>query len=853
MIWILTIFRGFCKPEFVEDIEGDLLERYEKLKTTKGHRFADWKLIAEVLLLLRPGIIRTNFLNQKLSNMGLIQHNLTLTLRNFARHKTSFLINLLGLTTGLTIVLLIYLWVSDELNMDKFHENQENLYSIMSNHSDASGIWTWRGVPGLLLDEIQEKVPEVDYAVAETDSHEVTFSKDNKFLKAYLRFGSNDFFQTYTYQILSGSTQNVLTDHSSAIITRSFAQNLFKSEEVIGETFTWNFEGKEISFVVRAVIEDAPKNSSVKFDVLLPWDYYHDELTNFKIWTNYYARISLVLNPSANVKETERKIDQILKSHHEEDRVSLILVKYADKYLFDNYVNGQQAGGRIEYVRLFSVVAIFILIIACINFMNLSTARASRRSKEVGIKKAIGANRSSLIGQFMTESILITVISMALAIFLAFAFLPQFNFLTQKDLTLNFSGEFILVILTVALLTGLLAGSYPSLYLSRFRTIEVIKGRIPSSFAEFWLRRGLVVFQFSLSVFFIVSVIFIQRQIDFVLEKNLGYDRENIIYFEKEGKLEHSADAFLSELRSLPEVKEAASSGFVLGGINSTGGVNWEGKTPEDQIQFWEIRSDYRTVEILDIELVAGRYFLPDFTDTSSVIFNEAAIRTMGMENPIGKTIRHYEGDRRIVGIVKDFHVSSLHKKVEPALFLFNPDRTSQVMIKIGSQNTRDAIEKIGAVYEKFNPGYPFKFRFLDRDYEELYNSEIRSASLSGYFAAFAILISCLGLFGLAAFTTEKKIKEIGIRKILGAGTWRIILLLSGDFTKMVFIAVLIAMPLSFFLIKEWLQDFSYHISLDWWVFALAGGISLLVSWLTISVQTYKAATFNPAECLRDE
>ncbi len=783
----------------------------------------------------------------------MFQHNLKLTYRNFLKHKSQFLINLAGLSSGLACVLFIYLWVSDEQQVNKFHKNDDRLYQIMSNHTDASGIRTLKGVPGLLLDEIQSSVPEVAHAVAVTDAHDYTLSVGKSYFKVSGKFASQGFFDVFTHPLLRGNKDKLLSDKSGIVITESLALRLFKTSDVIGRDLKWHFWGKEKLVHISGVIEDLPKNSTEQFDFLMSWDYYHDDLISYKNWGNYYGRIMIVLNPKSHKLTTEAKIDAIIKEKQEGDNVDLFLTKYSDRYLYNKYENGKQAGGRIEYVTLFSIVAVFILFIACINFINLSTAKASHRTKEIGVKKSFGASRKSLIAQYFTESLLLSTISMIVAVFLVWILLPQFNFIAQKSLILSLDSKFIFASLTLVLIVGILAGSYPALLLSGFDPIEILKGKVVRKQGEIQGRKALVVVQFTLSIILIVAVVVVYHQMDYIKNKNLGYDKDNLVYFEREGRLIEDSESLVNELKNTIGISNVALSSFMVGGGNSTGGVSWEGKQPEDQVQFWEIRSSHGLVEIMGMELVEGRAFSKEFgSDSSSVIFNQTAIAAMGIEDPIGKIISHYSGDKKIVGIVKDFNLASLHTSVEPMILLYNPN-THFIMAKLDHGNEVATLGKMQDVYEKFNPGYVFNPQFIDQDYQALYSSEERVGVLARCFSGLAILISCLGLFGLAAFTAERRMKEIGIRKILGAGDVTIIYLLSNEFSKMVVLAIFIALPISYFISQYWLESFAFRIELKWWYFAGTGILALFVAWLTVGIQTVKAAMSNPVEALRKD
>ncbi len=576
----------------------------------------------------------------------------------------------------------------------------------------------------------------------------------------------------------------------------------------------------------------------------------------YESWGNNGPSTFLVLQEGADVAAFNEKIERLPDGKYDkEDYRTLFTRPYSDGYLYGTYENGVQAGGRIEYVRLFSIIALFILVIACINFMNLSTAKASRRVKEVGIKKAVGASRSTLITQYLSESFLMSFLSLLTAIVLvgsAIAAVQQHHRQTivagvHRPAGLVFPGHH-----AAYRTTG---GSYPALYLSGFNPVAVLKGKLTSSIGELWARKGLVVFQFVLSVVLIVSVWVVYQQIEFVQSRNLGYDKDNLISFPMEGRIAESPETFLAEAKRIPGVANVSSmQQSVVGNESSTVGLGWEGKNPDEVVEFQNFSMGYDMIETLGLEVLEGRSFSRAFsTDSSAIIFNETAIARMGLTDPVGTTVNLWGEDRQIIGVVKDFHFESLHEAVKPSFIKADFDFAMNVVARLEAGKERTTLAQLQDFYQTFNPGYSFDYQFVDADYQALYAAEQRVSTLSKYFAGLAILISCLGLFGLAAFTAERRLKEIGIRKILGASDFGIVRLLSGDFTKMVLVAIAIALPVSYFIAQRWLEGFAFSIDLQWWYFAGAGLIALLVAWFTVGLQTVKAARVNPADCLRDE
>jgi putative ABC transport system permease protein len=792
----------------------------------------------------------------------MLQHNLLLIFRNFKRFKSTFFINLIGLSTGLACTLLIYLWVNDELNVDKFHEKDNRLFQVMENAKEADGIKTKPSTPDLLGETMIKEIPEIEYAVSVTPYKwfgKFTLTADELNTKGTGQYASKDFFKVFSYPLLQGDKSQVLADKNAIVLSEDLAIKIFQStNHVIGRTLDCQILGFKEPVIVSGIFKRIPISSTEQFDFVLSYEAWKD--LSAKVgrrihWGNHGPSTYLVLDPETNIGAFNKKISGFLKSKDEGSNTDLMAVPYSGQYLHGTYQNGKQAGGRIEYVKLFSIIALFILGIACINFMNLSTAKASRRIKEVGIKKAIGANRKTLVAQYLSESMSMAFLSLALALILVEIFLPQFNLITGKQLMLSAGPNLILSILGITLLTGLIAGSYPALYLSGFNPAAVLKGKLTTSVGELFARKGLVIFQFTLSVVLIVSVMVVYRQIEFVQTKNLGYDKDNIIYFDKEGKVADNQEAFFAEAKNIPGIVNVSGIATTLMGHQSgTTGLTWEGKNPDEVVAFENVTLNYDMIETLGVKMLAGRTFSRDFkTDDKNIILNEAAINVMGLTDPIGKRINLWGEDMTIIGVAKDFHFESLHEQVKSLFFKLDPTRTLKIMAKIEAGKEKETIERLEKLYAKFNPGYAFTYQFLDQDYQAQYSSEKRIAVLSKYFAGLAILISCLGLFGLAAFTAERRLKEIGIRKILGSSEFGIVYLLSSDFTKIVIAAIAIALPVSYFITSYWLDGFAFKIELKVWYFVGAGLMALFIAWFTVGTQAFKAARANPVKSLGSE
>ncbi|MEZ4955135.1 MAG: ABC transporter permease [Saprospiraceae bacterium] len=790
----------------------------------------------------------------------MFRHHLILALRNFRRNKTSFLINLIGLSTGLACVLFIYLWVNDEWNMDKFHEKDDQLYKVMQNFHLPQGISTMDDTPVVLADALAAERPEVEAALSicsEGERPTGILANDGKEFAAEGLFAGNNFFEIFTYELINGNEKELLKNKSSIVISEELAIKLFNTtENIIGKTIAWRTQYQDTTYQVTGVFKPATNNSFKPFDFLLNMEVLLDLDEWAGRWNATYAETFLLLKKGTDINQFNKSIADFLRFKDPKiTAFELFVQKYSDEYLFGNYENGLQAGGRIAYVKLFSLIALFILLIACVNFMNLSTARASLKMKEVGVKKTIGASRSELIVQFMGESIILSFLALIFAVQLVVILLPYFNEITGKNLELIMDIKSGLSILGIVLITGILSGSYSAFYLSGFNPVAVLKGKTINSASEQWVRKGLVVFQFSLSVIFIVGVLVIHQQMEFIQTKNLGFERDHVLSFQREN-FNDKPEEFLAALKNIPGVIHASSMfGDIFSGTSTQSGYSWKGDESDQKYLFKSPIIGYNVIETLGMELLSGRSYSREFKEENSkIIINESAQKMMGLENPIGKIIGYTPEQRQIIGVVKDFNYGSVHHKIEPLIFRFAPRFGNNILVKIKAGTEKNTIEQIGTLYKDFHPAaYPFQYSFLDADYQKLYESENRIAILSKYFSGMAIIISCLGLFGLATFTAERRKKEIGIRKVLGSSAFRIVRMLSGDFTKTVMIAIFISLPLSYFFVNKWLANFAYTIELNSWFFLLPGLAVLLIAWGTVGLQTIKAARINPVECLKEE
>ena len=789
------------------------------------------------------------------------KHNIILTFRNFKRNKTSFLINLIGLSTGLACALLIYLWVNDEMNMDKFHEQDEQLFQVVQNYERTEGVKSRAITPAYFSKEMKDALPEVIYATPTNNEYNFTepgiISLEGNDVKAMPIFAGKDYFNVFSFPLLQGNKDQVLVDKNAVVISERIAAKVFNgTENVVGKIIRWEHDVFEGEFLITGIFKNSPKNSTEQFDIVLNFENALDPFEESRNWWTDAARTFFLLKEGTDLQQFNKKLTEVLRSKPYRKNCSMFAQQFSTRYLHGQYENGEISGGRIAYVNLFSIIAIFLLIIACVNFMNLSTARASTRMKEVGVKKTAGASRWNLIAQFLTEAILMVGLSFVFSLVLISIFLPQFNEITGKQLDLNIGRQTLFSIFSIVILTGLLAGSYTAFYLSGFKPVNVLKGKLNHFFGEKWIRQGLVIFQFTMSVIFIVSFLIINQQINFIQQKQLGYDKSNIICFTSKGQASNKLESFLNQIKRIPEVQSATNieGGGFMGNKNNGTAPTWDGIPVTHQMMAPRPHVGYDYLKTLGVELIEGRSFSKEFSnDEDNVIINESAAKLIGYENPVGQFLyRGADYKIQIIGVVKDFHNESLHKKIRPTFIRFQPSG-KDIMVKVKPGQEIAAIQKLKESYEEFHTGFPFEFTFLDDEYQNMYESETKVAALANYAAGIAIMVSCLGLFGLAMFTTERRKKEIGIRKVLGSSVFGIVKMLTSDFTKTVVIAICISIPISYILTQKWLDNFAYNITLTWWLFLIPALLVLLIAWVTVSLQTVKAASMNPVNSLKDE
>ena len=788
----------------------------------------------------------------------MIHNYIRTALRNFRRHKGYSAINIIGLAVGLACSFFILLWTQDEMNVDQFLPEGNQAYRVMRHTVFGGKRGTGSAIPKPLVDVLDEEYPEITHTVLMSWKSEMVLTLDDQASRANGRYFGEDFFKVFHYSVCCGDPETALQDPESIVLTASLAERYFgkdwrKRHDVLGSLINIDhrFDAK-----VTAIIEDPPASASIDFEFIIPVEEYIRRNDWVNYWGNNGLRMFARLDKDADLAVVNEKIKEIVDEHITAWDTDLFLQPYTDMYLWSNFENGVLKGGRIEYVRIFLLVAIFIILIACINFMNLATARSTQRAREIGVRKAVGAGKLSLARQFIGESVFTAMIAFLVAMTAVFLLLPKFNQLTDKAVSISLADPLLwLQFGGLALLTGLLAGAYPALHLSSFSVVDVLRGSKGQSARGAGLRKGLVVFQFILSIVLIIGTLTVYRQLQYIRNKDLGVDRENVAYIAFEGNIRDRFDAFKHELLSKPGILDATlSSQNPLAAGNNTIGVEWDGKLEGDNTLYTIFNTGYDFVKTLKIKMVDGRDFSTDFgADSSNYVINEAAAKAMGMDSPMGQRLAVWQREGAIIGVMKDFHMRSLYREIEPVILRLSPGNTGIIYIRMAAGQTREAMAALEAVHDKFNPGYPFNCRFLDDEFERTYRSESVIGTLANIFAVLAVLIACLGLLGLASFTAEQRSKEIAIRKVLGSSVPGIIALLSKEFIILVVSAYAVALPIAYYLMNRWLGDFAFHTKISLSIMLGSGVLCVVIAWLNVSYHSVRAAMTNPVVSLRSE
>lgn len=760
----------------------------------------------------------------------------------------------------MSAAVLILLWIQDELSYDGFHENKDRIYQVWNRVPSDGKISCGSTVPAPLGPTLEKDIPEIERTVRAL-YHEGLLSVGDKRIVKSGEMVDTGFLQMFSFPMLQGDPATALNDIYSIVLTESTAKALFGNEDALGKIV--KLENKD-NFTVTGIVKDPPPNTRFDFEYLLPRSYLKIPEGQDYGWHDNSTPTYVMLKPNASYAAAAAKIKDLKQRYDKEAKEikwELFIYPLERWHLYSNFTNGVEDGGRITFIKLFGIIAGFILLIACINFMNLSTARSEKRAKEVGIRKSIGAQKTSLISQFIGESVFLAFLAGVIALVIVQVSLPAYNLLTYKSLSISYGNVYTwLAFIGFILFTGLLAGSYPAFFLSSFQPVKVLKGTFKKANALVTPRKVLVVLQFTFAIVLIICTIIVKQQIDHARNRKPGYDKDNLVYHFMTGDIPKNYELIKSELIASGIAKSITKTNSPITDKWSDGwGQNWEGKDPNDRTSFDRFLSDEGLSKTVGIQFVQGRDFdLKQFpTDSTGLIINESALKVMKFKDPIGKVVSDLGIDWHIVGVVKDFILTSPYEPTRPLLICgaksqFMTFKTMQIKLN-GDLAITESMSRAEAIFRKYNPEYPFDMKFVDEAYARNFEYEKLQGTLAALFAGLTIFISCLGLFGLATYVAENRVKEIGIRKILGASVMSITTLLSKDFVKLVLISFLIAVPVAWWGMEKWLQSYSYRVGVEWWVFVLAGSLSVMIALLTVSYQSVKAAITNPVKSLRTE
>ncbi|MAZ27620.1 MAG: acetylornithine deacetylase [Cytophagaceae bacterium] len=784
----------------------------------------------------------------------MIRNYIKIAWRSLLKNKAYNALNICGLAIGITCASFILLWVEDEVNFDLSIADAENVYYVPTNQK-YEGEWrTFYSTPGPLAQALEDEIPEISHAARQFNTN-FMFSIDGQGINSRGAFSDADIFDIFGLKFIKGNPQVAFNNKDAIVLTQSTAKQLFGArQDILGKTVEVN---KSENYTVTGIIEDLPESTTFNFNWLVPFE----NLTDGREWTqkygSNYANTFVKLVPGSDPGAVNGKVKRIIPEKTGEEGTEAILFSAKNWHLRSDFKNGKIVGGRIEYINLFSLIAIIILTIACINFMNLATARSEKRANEVGVRKTLGSDKKQLMFQFMAEAFMIASLAAILSVILLIILLPLFNGLVDKHLSLGLANPMhYLSLIAIAALCGFVAGLYPAVYLSSFKPIDVLKGKKSSSRNAAFIRKGLVIAQFVVSITFIISTVIVYQQVSYVKNRNLGMNKENLIELPVNGTMLKNLAPLKQSLTSSGMIKSVGvTNSQALEGGNNGSGLNWQGgqDTEDVLISYRYVNDDF--IKTMGMQLVEGRGFgSVTENDSLSTIITQSFANLMEKGSALGKKITRGDTEYVVQGVIKDFVYGDMYSGSDPVMFFNTPANAEYMYLRTNPKYPIDQIiNKVESDLKTYNPGFPFEYRFLDEVFDNRFKSEQLIGELSQVFAILAIIISCLGLFGLSAYTAEQRKKEIGVRKVLGSSVTGIVRLLSKDFIFLVFIAILIAVPLAWYVMNNWLQGFSYRISINGWVFAFAGITAIIIALVTVSFQAIKAAMANPVKSLRTE
>ena len=786
----------------------------------------------------------------------MLKNYLKVAFRNLWKNKGFSLINITGLAIGMASAILILLWIQSEVTYEQFHQKKDRIYEAWNRAAFSGEMHCWNTTPKVLAGALKKDLPEVEHACRVNWGQNYLFSLGDKRLMMQGNAVDSNFLQVFTFPLLQGDPNTALQEPFSIVLTEGLAKSLFGDENPMGKTV--RVENKDY-FKVTGVAKRLPVNSRFRFNYLIPWSYLRKTGQDDQNWGNNSTRTYVLLKEHASLATADAKMKGIkMRYDSSEKHWEMFLYPISRWRLYSSFKGAEESGGKIEFVRLFGIIAAFILLIACINFMNLSTARSEKRAKEVGIRKVVGAQRGALVSQFIGESIMLAFFAGVVALVIVQLSLPGFNTLTDKKLTMQYGNPwFWLTGLAFVVFTGLLAGSYPAFFLSGFQPVKVLKGTFRAVNALITPRKVLVVLQFSFAIILIICTIIVKQQIDHARDREAGYNKSNLIYHFITGDISRNFELIKGELLSSGVATAVCrTSSPLTESYSDSWGFEWVGKAPEDKTDFSRFCTDQNLIATTGLKLAKGRDFnLKEYlTDSTGMILNESAVKAMGFKDPLGQIIKDDGISWHVIGVIKDFILESPYTPITPMVIEGAKGWFSTVNIRLNDAHpTAENLKKAEVIFKRYNPEYPFQYNFVDQEYAQKFDDEKRTGTLAALFAGLTIFISCLGLFGLATYMAENRVKEIGVRKVLGASVAGIVNLLSRDFLRLVVISFFIAAPIAWWAMHKWLQAYPYRVSIQWWVFVMAGLLSMGIAVATVSWQAIRAALANPARSLRSE
>ncbi|GAB3954365.1 ABC transporter permease [Spirosoma harenae] len=856
------LLKWFLAPHRAEEAEGDLEELFQQRIGEVGLQEARWRYVRDVVSLLRPSLIKRQEQDYpRPKNTTMLRNYFNVAFRNLTKYKGYSAINIAGLATGMAVAILIGLWVMNEFAYNQSYANYDRIATVMQNQTFNDKIETWTGQAMQLAPELRSNYgSHFKYVVTAEYPGKHLLTLGNKKITNVGNFMEPDIADMLALTMLKGARSG-LRDPSSILLAESTAKSLFGDADPLNKLISID---NKYDVKVTGVYADLPTNSSFQNLLFIaPFELKKKELPEWLGWGNSWFQTFVQIADNANMETVstaikDAKFNRVRNNDDVRFKPELFLLPMRKWHLYSEFKSGVNVGGQIQYVRLFSIIGVFVLLLACINFMNLSTARSEKRAREVGVRKAIGSVRQQIMLQFFSESFLIVIIAFAFALLLVLIVLPAFNAVADRQISIPWTNPLFWTLgLGFSLITSLIAGSYPAIYLSSFQPVKVLKGTFRVGRLAALPRKVLVVVQFTVSVTLIVGTLIVFQQIEFAKNRPVGYSRSNLVSFPIRNKdiITHFA-TFRDELLNTGAVEEvsATDSPITNTGVTNSG-FDWKGKAPGMADEFVTLRITHEFGKMIDWKIKEGRDFSKEFaTDSTGFVLNEAAVAYMGLKNPIGEVIKWGDEPFKVIGVVKNLVTQSPYEPVKQTIFFINYKRISLVNFKIKpTKSASEALAKVEAIYKKYDPDNEFDYKFADQEYAKKFGEEERIGKLASFFAGLAIFISCLGLFGLASFVMEQRTKEIGIRKVMGASIANLWQLLSKDFVLLVVISLFIAFPLTWYFMQGWIQQYTYHTDISWWVFAASGAGALLITLLTVSFQSVKAALVNPVKSLRSE